>query len=133
MTPVLRFWLSLAALVIAATVGGALWPTVPGLVGVLLALLVLLPLTLVTALDLTRQLRQQPSSASTVAARTALALPLGLLALLSLGLALATVAFMVDRWDTASARQLWGSAIICALFLGFGVKVLKALWSRRRD
>ena len=133
MPPVLRFWLSLAALVIAATVGGALWPTIPGLVGALLALLALLPLTLVTALDLMRQLWQQPSSASTLAARTALALPLGLLALLSLGLALATVAFMVDRWDTAPARHLLGSVIICALFLGFGVKVLKALWSRQRD
>lgn len=93
MTPVLRFSLSLAALVIAAMVGGSLWPTVPGLVGVLL----------------------------------------GLLALLSLGLALATVAFMVDRWDTASAVQRWGSVIICALFPGFGVKVLKALWSHRSD
>ena len=57
MSPTLRFWFALAALVLTAGVGAAYWPSGLGLAATLIALLLLLPLTLAVALDAVRYLK----------------------------------------------------------------------------
>ena len=133
MPPTIRFSLILAALVLTASVGVAYWPSGVGLASTLIALLLLLPLTLVSALDAVRYLKSRPSTPGASAMRIALSLPLGLLALLALVIGIAFAIFLGAKWSSESPRALIGGLIAGAMFLGFGIKLLQVLWSRKHD
>jgi Zn-dependent protease with chaperone function len=65
--------------------------------------------------------------------RIALSLPLGLLALLALVIGIAFAIFLGAKWSSESPRALIGGLIAGAMFLGFGIKLLQVLWSRKHD
>jgi ABC-type multidrug transport system permease subunit len=65
--------------------------------------------------------------------RIALSLPLGLLALLALVIGIAFAVFLGAQWSSESPRTLIGGLIAGAMFLGFGIKLLQVLWSRKHD
>ncbi len=131
--PTIRFSQTFAALVLATIVGVAYWPSGVGLASTLIALLLLLPLTLVCALDAVRFLKSRSPTPGAAAMRIALSLPLGLLALLALVISIAFAIILVANWSTASPRALIGGLIAGAMFLVFGIKLLQALWSRKHD
>jgi RsiW-degrading membrane proteinase PrsW (M82 family) len=63
----------------------------------------------------------------------AFSLPLGVLAMLSLVIGIVFAIFLGTQWHTLSLRMLVGSLIVGAIFLGFGIKLLQALLSRKYD
>jgi len=65
--------------------------------------------------------------------RIALSLPLGFLALLALVIGIAFAIFLGAKWSAESPRVLIGGLIAGAMFLGFGIKLLQVLWSRKYD
>ena len=65
--------------------------------------------------------------------RIALSLPLGLLALLALVIGITFAIFLGAKWSSESPRALIGGLIAGAMFLGFGIKLLQVLWSRKHD
>lgn len=130
MPPTARFSLILAALALTTSVGVAYWPSGAGLACTLIALLILLPLTLVSALDVVRYLKARSPTPRTSIMRVALSLPLALLALLALVIGIAFAIFLGAKWSSESPRALIGGLIAGAMFLGFGVKLLQVLWSQ---
>lgn len=128
-----RFSLALAALVFTASVGAVHWPSGLGLAATLIALLLLLPLVLVFALDVVRYLKSRPPTPETIAIRIAVSLPLGLLAVLALVIGIVFAIFLGAKWSSESPRVLVGGLIGGAMFLGFGIKLLQVLWSRKHD
>jgi hypothetical protein len=131
--PTVRFSLALAALLLTAGVGAAFWLRGLGLAATLIALLLLLPLTLVSALDAVRYLKSRSPTPETIAVRIALSLPLGLLAILALVIGITFAIFLGAEWSSESPRVLVGGLIGGTMFLGFGIKLLQVLWSRRHD
>lgn len=65
--------------------------------------------------------------------RIVLSLPLALLALLALVIGIAFAIFLGVKWSSESPRALIGGLIAGAMFLGFGIKLLQVLWSRKHD
>lgn len=133
LSPKIRFSLILAALVLAASVGGTFWPSGLGLASTLIALLLLLPLTLVSALDVVRYLKSSSPTPEATTIRIALSLPLGLLALLALVIGFAFAIFLGAKWFSESPRTLIGGLIAGAMFVGFGIKLFQVLWCRKDD
>ena len=132
-SPLVRLSLSLMALGITCWVGGVYWPSRLGLVFTLVALLLLLPLAFVAALDAIRYLNSRAATPGSNAVRVALSIPLGLLAFLALGIGIAFAVFVGIQWSVESPRLLIGGAIAGAMFFGFGMKLLQVLWPRKHD
>jgi len=65
--------------------------------------------------------------------RIALSLPLGLLALVALVIGIAFAGFLGAKWSSESPRALIGGLIAGAMFLGFGIKLLQVILSRKHD
>jgi len=99
----------------------------------LIAVLLLLPLTLVSALDVVRYLKSRSSTPGETALRFVLSLPLVLLALLASVIGITFAIFLGANWSSEPPRALIGGLIAGAMFLGFGVKLLQVLWSRSHD
>jgi hypothetical protein len=133
LSPTIRFSLILAALVLTACVGVTYWPSGLGLGATLIALLLLLPLTLVSALDAVRYLKSRSPTPDVIAVRIALSLPLVLLAILAVVIGIAFAIFLGAKWSSESPRLLISGLFGGAMFLGFGVKLLQVLWSRKHD
>lgn len=133
MSPTIRFSLILAALVLTARVGVTYWPSGLGLTSTLISLLLLLPLTLVSALDAVRYLKSRSPTPGAIAVRITLSVPLGLLALLALIVGIAFAIFLGAKWSSEPPRMLIGGFIAGVMFLGFGIKLLQVLWSRKHD
>jgi hypothetical protein len=133
LSPTVRFSLALVALVLTAGVAAVFWPSGLGLAATLIALLLLLPLTLVFALDAVRYLKSRSSTPKTIAFRIALSLPLGALAVFALVIGITFALFLGTKWSSESPRVLIGGLIAGAMFIGFGIKLMQVLWSRKHD
>ena len=136
-SPVNRLFLVFGTLLLSSGLTYTYWPSGLGLAACLLALLILLPLTLVSALDVVRQLKSRSPTTDTTAALVLLSLPLGLLAFLALAIGIAFAVFLgfklTSEHFSESPRILLGGLIAGAMFLGFGVRLFQVLWSRRHD
>lgn len=133
LSPTIRFSLILAAFVLTTSVAVTYSPAGLGLVSTLIALLLLLPLTLVSALDAVRYLKSRSTTPETIAVRIALSLPLALLAILAVVIGIAFAMFIAAKWSSESPRVLIAGLIAGAMFLSFGIKLLQVLWSRKHD
>ncbi len=130
MSPIARVLLSLTALAAGTGLGAVCWPSPLGLACALIALFLLLPLTL--AVDASRALKLRTATPGSIVGRLVLSVPLGLLALAALALGVGCAVFVASRWSVESPRTLTGSAILGAMFVGFGVRLLRVLWPRKR-
>jgi len=132
MSPTARVLLSLTTLAAGTGLGAVYWPSPLGLACALIALFLLLPLTLVLAVDASRALKLRTAAPGSVIGPLALSAPLGLLALAALALGVGCAVFVASRWPVESPRILTGCAILGAMFVGFGVHLLRVLWPRKR-
>jgi len=133
LSPTVRFSFSLISLALTASVGAVYWPGLIGLAATVIALLFLLPLTLVFALDAVRYLKSRSPTTGTIAIRITLSVPVVILAVLALLIGILCVLVLCTKWSSKSPQVLVGSLIFGVIFFRFGIKLLQVLLFRKHD